>query len=372
MKPNIFERSCRWLARPAVLAVLVFALLAVLLAGTLLPQLPEAAPGSTRLVEWRALAKARLGALAPLLEAVGAYRIYRSPLVWALLALLGVATLACIVQRWQRYWRSAFNRPVHLPDPLLDAASHACVLAAGPGDDPTHLSVLSELAIRAFRRLDYRVRVESSPEAVRLRGDRNGLAPLGVLAEHVAALIVLVGVVLSLIFGWREILVIEPGDAAEVGHGAGIVVRNESFEITRYEDGSPAAYTAQVTIRAGSNTERRSIGVNRPALVRGTRLYLQGYSPTGGRTTVTLLAVHDPGYGVVVGGGLLFLAGIVASLYFARSSVVLRITSDGLLRLSGWADPRAWDFDREFADLAAVLRREIELQQQAPPRSEAR
>jgi cytochrome c biogenesis protein ResB len=363
MKPNIFERSWRWLARPGVLAVLVCALLALLLLGALLPQAPDAAPDSARFLEWRALAQARYGALTPLLEAVGAYRIYRTPLLWALLVLLGAATLACIAQRWRGYWHAAFNQPVHLADATLDAVSHTCILASWAGDDPERLNALSGLAVRAFSRLDYRVRLESTPDIVWLRGDRNRLAPLGALAEHLAVLIILAGIGMSLLFGWRETLAMRPGGAAEVGHGTGIVLRSEDFEITRYDDGSPAAYTVQVTVEAGSQAERRAIGVNRPAMAGGTRFYLQGYYPAGGEYAVTLLAVHDPGYGVVVGGAFLLLGGIAVALYCARSTVHLRITSDGLLRLSGWADPRAYDFDREFAELAAGLRRQIELQQ---------
>jgi cytochrome c biogenesis protein ResB len=363
MKPNTFERSWRWLARPGVLAVLVCALLALLLAGALLPQAPDVALDSARFLEWQALAQARYGALTPLLESVGAYRIYSTPLLWALLVLLGAATLACIVQRWHGYWHASFSQPVHLADAVLDAFSHTCILASCPGDDRERLNALSDLAVRAFSRLDYRVRIESTPDIVWLRGDRNRLAPLSALAEHLSVLIILAGIGMSLLFGWRETLDVRPGGIAEVGRGTGIVLRYEDFEITRYDDGSPAAYTVQVTVEAGSKTERRAIGVNRPAMAGRTRLYLQGYHPAGGEYVVTLLAVHDPGYGVVVGGAFLFLAGIAVALYCARSTVHLRITSDGLLRLSGWADPRAYDFDREFAEVAAGLGRELELLQ---------
>jgi hypothetical protein len=172
---------------------------------------------------------------------------------------------------------------------------------------------LSDIARRALNRRDYRVSAESDPDLVWLRGDRNRFSPLGTLTEHLAVLIMLAGVVLSLILGWREAFVIESGGTVDVGHATGITLRNDGFKIERYGDGSPAAYTAQVTLERGGKTGRSQIGVNQPAVERGTSLYLQGYSPDESRYTVTLLAVHDPGYGVIVGGGVLFLAGLVVA-----------------------------------------------------------
>jgi cytochrome c biogenesis protein ResB len=355
MKQNAFKRSWRWLAHPSVLAVLIVVLLAVLLLGTLLPQLPGDALDAAQLVEWRALAQARYGSLAPVLEAAGAHRLYRTPLLWAPLVLLSTATLACLVQRCPAYWRAATRQPVRLPQTALDAASHVCTLESLPPDVATRLDNLSGIVHRTLVTRDYRVRAESDPDLAWLRGDRNRLSPLGAVVEHVAVLVILAGVCLSLFLGWREILVIEPGATVEVGHGTGIALRNDGFEVERYADGSPAAYTARMTVESRGTAARRDIGVNRPAAELGTRLILQSYSPVGSRYAVSLLAVHDPGYPVVVAGGLLFLASIVVTLYFPRSAVHVRLARSGALRLAGWADRRATDFDREFADLAAAL-----------------
>jgi cytochrome c biogenesis factor len=266
-----------------------------------------------------------------------------------------VSTLACTLQRFPVYWRASFSQPVRLPETALDAVSHTSILEPRSVDEAASLATLSDAARRALQGRDYRVRAEGDPDLAWLRGDRNRLSPLGAVLEHVAVLVILAGVCLSLFLGWRETLVIEPGATVEVGRATGITLRNDGFEIERYGDGSPAAYTARVTIESRGKTERRDIGVNRPAAEHGTRLVLQGYSPIGSRYAVTLLAVHDPGYPVVVAGGLLFLASIVVTLYFPRSTVHVRIARSGGLRLAGWADHRATDFDRDFADLAAAL-----------------
>lgn len=393
MRPNVvgvlthgLERAWRWLARPVALAALLAALLALLALGALLPQLPAVTPGPAQLVEWRALAQSRYGPLAALLETAGAFRLYHSPLLWSLIVLLGAATLACMLRRWPGKWQSVFSPPARPIENSaaafsqeLEAASHSEVVVLSrlprlggiepraPGGvkaaDLPPLDLLSGIARRVLVQHDYRVRGENTPELVWLQGERNRLSALGTLVDHLAVLIILAGVCLSAVLGWRESITIEPGGTAEVGHWSGITLHNQGFEIERYQDGSPAAYTARVTIEQAAETEHRTIGVNQSIGRSGIRFYLQGYRPQESRYAVTLLAVHDPGGVVVLLGGLLFLAGVLLALYFPRSSVTVRITGpSATLFLTGWAEHRAYDFDRDFAELAADLRRDLELE----------
>ena len=74
------------------------------------------------------------------------------------------------------------------------------------------------------------------------------------------------------------------------------------------------------------------------------RFYLSGYQPTAAGDAVTLLAVHDPGYGLVIAGGALLLLGVTVALAFPHSSVHARIAADGTLRLAGFADRGAIGF----------------------------
>ena len=95
--------------------------------------------------------------------------------------------------------------------------------------------------------------------------------------------------------------------------------------------------------------------MNRPLAVAGVRLYLAGYRATDAGEAVTLLAVHDPGYGLVVAGGVLLLLGMTVAIAFPHCTVHVRIMADGTLRLSGFADRGAMGFGREFAGLAREL-----------------
>ena len=120
-----------------------------------------------------------------------------------------------------------------------------------------------------------------------------------------------------------------------MGYGSPLTVHNEGFAILRYPDGSPANYEAQLRVDDPSRTISGRVAVNRPLALRGVRLYLTGYQPADGGATVTLLAVHDPGYGWVIAGGLLLLLGVTVAVGFPHCSLHARIAADGTLRLAG-------------------------------------
>jgi len=69
------------------------------------------------------------------------------------------------------------------------------------------------------------------------------------------------------------------------------------------------------------------------------------------------LAVRDPGYGLVVAAGLLLLFGLTVTFNFPHCRIHARIEPEERLRLAGWADRRAWDFEREFVALVEEIRR---------------
>ena len=147
---------------------------------------------------------------------------------------------------------------------------------------------------------------------------------------------------------------------AEVGHGSNLALRNEGFTIERYPDGSVASYEAKVSIaEEGREVKRGRVRVNEPLTYGGVGLYLQSYAGTEGHYSVTLLAVCDSGYGLVIAAGFLLLLGLTVSFNFPHCWVHARIEPDGTLRLAGRADRRAWDFGREFTSLVEEIRHAV-------------
>ncbi len=349
---QIPRRVWRFLARVDVAAVLIVAVLLLAALGSCFPQLSSSvADDPERLAHWETGVRARYGALTDLLRASGAFQWFRSPIFLIPLALLATATLVCTLNRWQGVWRRPFRRSVRCSDALLDTAPHAASLAAPPEVALPHV-VRECLEQRGFS-----VRAKTVNGIVYLRGDRNRLAPLATLVTHLAILLLLLGMVLSGGYGWREEIVIGPGETASVGHRSQLMLRDEGFTITRYADGSIAGYEARVAVIEGDQeVTRGSIQVNEPLVYDGVELHLQAYAEAPDGYGVTLLAVHDPGYGLVITAGFLLLFGLTVSFNFPHCRIHARIEPVGMLRLAGRVGRRAWDFEREFGALVEEIK----------------
>jgi cytochrome c biogenesis protein ResB len=347
----ILRRVWRFWKRLDVAAVLILVVLLLAAFGSCFPQLsPSVAADPERLAQWTAGVRERYGALTDVLAASGAFRCFQSPLFLIPLALLAIATLLCTLHRWQSVWRRAFDQPVRCSDVALDAAPHTARLIA------SSVTGTPEVMRQVLKRWGFSVQSETGGEARFIRGDRNRLAPLATLVTHLAVLLLLMGAVLSGRYGWREEITVAPGETAPVGHGSGLAVRNDGFAVTRYPNGSASGYTAQVTIvEGGREATHGSVRVNEPLAHNSVGLHLSGYEGTGDRYTITLLAVHDPGYGLVIAAGFLLLLGLTVSFNFPHCWVHARLEADGTLRLAGRADRRAYDLECEFAALVAEI-----------------
>jgi len=365
--PGVLKRVYRFLARMDVAAGLIVAVFLLAALGSCFPQIsPSVARDPKRLGEWEALVRARYGGLADALAAGGAFGWFRAPIFLAGLALLAAATLVCTLTRWRGVWRRAFHRPVRCSDAALESGPHTARLEASPEVDLAG-AMRACLESRGFR-VGTAEAVTTNGRALDLRGDRNRLGALGTLVTHLGVLLLVLGAALSGAAGWREEITAGPGATTEIGHGTGLVVRNDGFALERYADGSVAGYKAQVTLfAAGQAVTRSPVRVNKPLNYRGVQLLLQAYAEAPDGTSVTLLAVRDPGYGPVVAAGFLLLLGMTVTLNLPHCRVHARIEPQGTVRLAGRAGRRAHGFGREFAALVKEIRRAVEIPQEELP-----
>ena len=134
---------------------------------------------------WETLVRDRYGGLAGSLTAVGVFQFFQSPLFIGLLAVLVLTTLVCTLNRWPALWRGAWRRPGRPSDAMLDSAPHVATIIAAPSAD------LPDRVRRCLADRGFRVISETGDAGIYLRGDRNALARLASLVDHLAVILLL-------------------------------------------------------------------------------------------------------------------------------------------------------------------------------------
>ena len=355
MTDNVGRRIGRLLARLDLAAALIGAVTLLTILGSLFPQVSSTtATDPERLVLWQGAVRARYGEGAELLLKLGAFRFARSWLYLIPVAALTVTTLVCATGRWRTVWRRALDRPVYCPDETFDAAPLVTRVTAD-----TAVKALPGIVSGNLRRLGFRVRTETRGDTTYLRGDRNHLAQLGSLLNHLAVILLVIGAALSAGLVWREEVTVAQGEAVPFGREKNLLVRHDGFWTELYPDGSPAAYEAQIALLdQGIVATSDSVQPNRPLRYGGYSVYLASYWEIGGRNYLFLQVVDDPGYLPLMVAGALMLLGMTVVLYFPPCHVCARVGPEGTLRLAGWAHRQACGFEREFRALVTRLENE--------------
>lgn len=358
--PHAFRQVWQFLTRLNVAAVLIVILLLLMALGSCFPQWSASAvTEAEQFAQWEAGVRARYGPLTGALATVGLFRWFHSPVFLVSLALLAVATFVCTIDRWGIVWQRAFRSPSVTSDHVFHAAPHSAEVTG------LQVAELPQVLRNHLEERGFRVRSEAKGDILYLRGDRNQRASLATLVTHAAVLLLLLGVILSSGFGWREELIIEPDGIARPRHESQLALRNEGFDIVRYPDGSVAAYQARVAVNQdGREVMRGRVGINQPLAYNRIGLYLRGYSQKEGDYSIHLLVTHDPGYGLVIAAGFLLLLGLTVTFYFPRCWIQARIGPGEAVRLAGWAERRACDFGYDFMEVVAKLNRPQETGQE--------
>lgn len=340
-------QAWRALRRLRLGMILLAALLGAVLLGALLPQAPQAASAA-----WWQAVRQRYGPLYGPLRLLGLFNLFGAWWFWGLLGLLALSTLACFTNRLRPMLLLALPR-VTLPEARFEQAALRATLAF-----PSPQAAQATLQ-KTLERRRYQLLVQQSGERLYLRADRHHLARLGTLLTHAGLVLLVLGMAWGELHGWRETgLEVAAGQATPVGHGTGVGLRCESFEIARYDDGAPRDYRASVVLvgESGERLARRTLRVNHPLSKGGVRYYLQGYR-LGETCNLTLSAVHDPGYGPVMFAGFCLLLGTMLTFHLPQRRLWARVEADGKTVLIGSTN---WDkerFARQFQALADELER---------------
>jgi cytochrome c biogenesis protein len=327
--------------------ILLSALLGAVVGGTLLPQAPQAGASTA----WWDAVRDRYGLLYAPLRALGLFDVFDAPWFWGLMGLLALSTLACLLNRLRPLARLVLRPRIRLPETRFEQGTLRARLTF-----PTPQA--AESALRARLR-GYRLQVERNDDGLDLRADRRRLSRWGTLLTHASLVLLLLGAAWGNLQGWRApALTVGADQVTEVGHGTGVGLRCERFEITRYDDGTPRDYRADLTFvgAGGKQLAQATLRVNHPAKKAGVSYYLQGYRLNeSGACDVTLSAVHDPSHGLMLVAGLGLLLGTTLTFHLPHRRLWARLRPSGEVALVGATD---WDqvrFARQFEDLVNDL-----------------
>lgn len=228
--------------------------------------------------------------LSPWLDRFGLFNVYTSIWFSAVYLLLMASLIGCIIPRTGVYLRALRARPPKAP------ANFARLPASGTFETDADVDAVIAAARTAIGRA--RIDVVGSE----LRAERGYLRELGNLVFHVSVVVVLVGVAVGALFGFRGAAIVTEGDSFsnaltqydEFASGAlfdadslrpfRLDVRDVTaqFELEGPQRGAPRHFQVDGTaVDSGGAEDDVDIQVNHPLGIDGTNVYLvgQGYAP---------------------------------------------------------------------------------------------
>lgn len=275
MTRRLAERLWHLLTSMRVALLVILALAALALVGTVLVQAPATALADPEArAEWLAAIRPKYGELTPILDQLQLFTVFESIWFRVLAGYLAISLVACVIHRVNRFWRTSIRPTIKTGEGFFEhAPRHEAIVArGGPGNT-------LELVRQVLGRRRYRSLVEAG-DTVHLYADRNRWGPLGSLAGHLGLLFILAGAVVGSTFGFSEpeFMVAEGFSAAVPGHD-GLSLELEAFRDAYYATtGAPSDFASDVVLyRDGVEVARKTVRVNDPLRYEGLSFFQSEY-----------------------------------------------------------------------------------------------
>ncbi len=220
---------------------------------------------------------------------LGFTNVYHSWWYILLLVLLGINLTVCSIERLPKIWKIAMHPKKKLPEGAEKSlkVAHSITLSAA---DP--LEVAKKIADK-LKKLGYKSEVIDSNRSDEyfIFGDKHVFARFGVYIVHAGIIVVLIGALITAIFGYRGYMNIAEGGKTNLAvlFGSGEIkkfpfyIRCDKFEIEYYPSGMPKKYISYLSvIENGKIVKRKRIVVNEPLYYKGVYFYQASYGPTRG------------------------------------------------------------------------------------------
>ena len=258
---------------------------------------------------------ARHRSTGPWLDRLGFFDVYSSPWFAAIYLLLFISLVGCVAPRSKIHWRAMRAQPPLAPARLERLPEHGQIEVEGAPADVLQVardvlagrspgggrSLTGRLAGRGSLVRHWRLRTEG----LTLSAESGYLRETGNLIFHTALIVVIVGVAVGHLFGWRgdRILVtgksfsntisaydtFDPGPWVDTEALSPFIVAVDKLDVTFEEHsvgaqrGAPRDFTAYTRTQTspGAPQVHRTLKVNGPLAFGGTSVFLlgNGYAP---------------------------------------------------------------------------------------------
>ncbi len=244
---------------------------------------------------------------------LGLYHVYTSAWFSAIYLLLFISLIGCLVPRVATYWRLVRARPPRIP-------AHMERLPVSAQIPVTDSDQVLHDAESWLRRSHYRVERREDGAGVGLSAERGYLRELGNLVFHFSMLVVLAGVAVNGLWGYKGTSTVvvgggfsntitqydelHPGSLVNTGRLTPFTLLLKSFDVTfetgPVQTGAARSFDAVVEVNADGTTTTHDLRVNHPLDIDGTRVHLlgQGYAAD--------ITVRDGNGNVASSGPVLF------------------------------------------------------------------
>lgn len=248
--------------------------------------------------DWRSGEAGPGEAVASVIDVIGAFDMYASPLFIMTLLLLFTSLTGCLVPRIKGWWRIT-RRSVPPLSRHIGDQEHVARIATDLEPDAAQATVRGHLADHGFRTRDGAYGEDGTQVAA-----EKGLALRegGSLLFHLSFYVLLVSIVLGQLLTFEGFVGVTEGETftdTEIGYWSanpgrwfgpedhtGFQLTNDEFRVEWFRDpqfgGTPRIFEADVTIEtADGETRQATVKGNSPVVIEGFKVHLLGwgYSP---------------------------------------------------------------------------------------------
>jgi len=275
---DLISRVWKSLSSMRLALVLILALAAVVLAGTLLDQAPPSVIADQAAYDqWLERARGRYGGWTVVFDRLQLFNVFHTLWFRALIALLALNIVVCSLNRWHGIWTTVFHTRVRMGEPFFQHARfRATVATTMPLDDA------ADRVRRALSGSRYHLKTDAAEGSVALFADKNRLSRFGTFFTHLSIVLLLAGTVVGGVWGFKDPeFVVSEGSTRPLGLGTNISVRLDHFADEYYLDGPPKDFRSDVVLfENGKQVKQGTVQVNSPLRYKGIAFHQAFYGQT--------------------------------------------------------------------------------------------